>query len=158
MTARKLFLQRLGLFHRSRPHERNRDLHRPEHSGACPRHASSRYHLTNVSAPQKQANLVSINSDGNAVMKVETTPQVQNTRQSIRITTQFTFTGGLVIMDSVHMPTGCGTWPAFWTNGPNWPLNGEIDIVEGEYTLGYRSICRGDGNLNHKTPLCFFQV
>jgi hypothetical protein len=36
---------------------------------------------------------------------------VQSNRQSVRITTQATFTGGLVIMDAVHMPTGCATWP-----------------------------------------------
>lgn len=36
-------------------------------------------------------------------------------------------------MDSVHMPTGCATWPAFWSNGPNWPAGGEIDIVEGVF-------------------------
>jgi len=30
------------------------------------------------------------------------------------------------------MPAGCGTWPAFWlTDEPNWPVNGEIDILEG---------------------------
>jgi hypothetical protein len=77
------------------------------------------------------SNLTSINSAGNAIMRVDTTPQVSGNRNSVRIQTQFTFTGGLVIMDSVHMPTGCGTWPAFWTNGPNWPVTGEIDIVEG---------------------------
>jgi hypothetical protein len=64
-------------------------------------------------------------------MRVDTTPQVTGNRNSVRIQTQFSFTGGLVIMDSVHMPAGCGTWPAFWTNGPNWPTTGEIDIVEG---------------------------
>ncbi|OCH92689.1 glycoside hydrolase family 16 protein [Obba rivulosa] len=80
------------------------------------------------------ANITQINSAGNVVMRVETTPQVSTSRQSIRITTSYTYTGGLVIMDSVHMPTGCGTWPAFWSNGPNWPAGGEIDIIEGVHT------------------------
>ncbi|OBZ79820.1 putative glycosidase C21B10.07 [Grifola frondosa] len=84
----------------------------------------------------QSANIIEINSAGNAVMRVETTPQVTGNRQSIRITTQYSYTGGLIILDAVHMPTGCGTWPAFWSNGPNWPVGGEIDMVEGvnDYT------------------------
>ncbi|EMD41529.1 glycoside hydrolase family 16 protein [Gelatoporia subvermispora B] len=91
--------------------------------------------VTYIDLPTSQgANITEINSSGNAVMRVETTPQVASSRQSIRITTTYTYSGGLVIMDSVHMPTGCGTWPAFWSNGPNWPAGGEIDIVEGVHT------------------------
>jgi len=29
------------------------------------------------------------------------------------------------------MPFGCGTWPAYWTVGPNWPNSGEVDVIEG---------------------------
>ncbi|ETW87676.1 glycoside hydrolase family 16 protein [Heterobasidion irregulare TC 32-1] len=93
-------------------------------------------------------NLVSINSAGNAIMRVDDTPQVSgNDRKSVRITTQFSFNGALVIMDSVHMPTGCGTWPAFWTDGPNWPNGGEIDIVEGvnDYTNNQATIHTNSG-------------
>ncbi|KAI0762578.1 concanavalin A-like lectin/glucanase domain-containing protein [Fomes fomentarius] len=82
------------------------------------------------------ANLIEINDAGNAIMRVETTPTVSGNRQSIRIESQYTYSGGLVILDAVHMPTGCGTWPAFWSNGPGWPTGGEIDMVEGvnDYT------------------------
>jgi hypothetical protein len=64
-------------------------------------------------------------------MRVEDTQQVTGNRKSVRIHSNYVFNGGLVIMDAVHMPYGCGTWPAFWSNGPEWPNNGEIDILEG---------------------------
>ena len=52
-------------------------------------------------------------------------------RDSIRLSSQKTYNHGLIILDLEHMPYGCGTWPAFWTLGPNWPTSGEIDIIEG---------------------------
>jgi len=52
-------------------------------------------------------------------------------RQSVRISTKEIWNGGLFVMDLQHMPTGCGTWPAWWLVGPNWPSGGEIDIIEG---------------------------
>ena len=93
------------------------------------------------------SNLTSINSAGNAILRVDSTPQVSGNRNSVRIQTQYSFTGGLVIMDSVHMPAGCGTWPAFWTNGPTWPQTGEIDIVEGvnNYTNNQATVHAGNG-------------
>ncbi|WVR05808.1 hypothetical protein IAU60_002833 [Kwoniella sp. DSM 27419] len=76
--------------------------------------------------------LISINGAGNAIMAVDTTEVVQGGRKSIRIHGNQIFTGGLVLMDAVHMPTGCGVWPAFWSNSvDNWPNGGEIDILEG---------------------------
>lgn len=51
---------------------------------------------------------------------------------SVRLEGKRRFNRGLFILDILHMPTGCGTWPAFWlTDENNWPLNGEIDILEG---------------------------
>jgi len=93
------------------------------------------------------SNLISVNSAGNAIMRVDNTSQVSGNRNSVRIQTQYVFTGGLLIMDSVHMPTGCGTWPAFWSDGPDWPTFGEIDIVEGvnNYTNNQATIHAGAG-------------
>ncbi|KAI0761695.1 concanavalin A-like lectin/glucanase domain-containing protein [Trametes elegans] len=84
----------------------------------------------------ESANIIEINDAGNAIMRVETTGTVTDYRKSVRITTQYSYTGGLIVLDAVHIPTGCGTWPAFWSNGPNWPAGGEIDMVEGvnDYT------------------------
>jgi len=91
--------------------------------------------------------LVSVTSNGSAIMKVDTTPVVTGGRKTVRIQSQYVFTGGLILLDATHMPTGCGTWPAFWTNGPNWPTTGEIDIVEGvnAYTQNQATIHTGPG-------------
>jgi hypothetical protein len=50
-------------------------------------------------------------------------------------------------MDAVHMPVGCGVWPAWWQNGPNWPVGGEIDILEGvnDFALNQVSLHTDNG-------------
>ncbi|KZT67664.1 glycoside hydrolase family 16 protein [Daedalea quercina L-15889] len=99
------------------------------------------------SSTASSGNLTGINSAGNAYMRVDTTQTVSGNRQSVRITTNYTFTQGLVVLDAVHAPTGCATWPAFWTDGPNWPNGGEIDIMEGvnSLTINQASIHTADG-------------
>lgn len=53
-------------------------------------------------------------------------------RNSVRISSKATYNHGLIILDLAHMPAStCGTWPAFWMVGPNWPNSGEVDIIEG---------------------------
>lgn len=47
-------------------------------------------------------------------------------RPAVRLISDNTYTHGLFILDLNHMPYGCGTWPAFWLLGPDWPTNGEI--------------------------------
>lgn len=59
-------------------------------------------------------------------------PTKEGPRLSIRLEGKQRFDRGLFIIDLDHMPSGCGTWPAFWlTDEVNWPVNGEIDILEG---------------------------
>ena len=55
-------------------------------------------------------------------------------RYSVRISSKKSWgTGSLVVVDLAHAPGGqCGTWPAMWLLGPNWPWGGEIDIIEGK--------------------------
>ncbi|CAG8059920.1 unnamed protein product [Penicillium olsonii] len=53
-------------------------------------------------------------------------------RKSVRLESTSTYQHGLVILDLAHMPGSvCGTWPAFWMLGSDWPSHGEIDIIEG---------------------------
>src|SRR5207245_570338 len=52
--------------------------------------------------------------------------------------TGFVFSTGYFAEARIFFP-GAGTtvdnWPAFWTDGQNWPQNGETDIAEGLGTL-----------------------
>jgi hypothetical protein len=61
-------------------------------------------------------------------------------RKSVRISSKAVLSEGtLLVLNLEHMPTttgvggmpeGCSIWPAFWTFGPSWPNDGEIDIIE----------------------------
>ncbi|KAL0062791.1 hypothetical protein AAF712_010329 [Marasmius tenuissimus] len=52
-------------------------------------------------------------------------------RNSVRLSSKKQFTTSTWVFNVRHMPQGCGTWPALWSFGDNWPNNGEIDILEG---------------------------
>lgn len=68
-------------------------------------------------------------------------------RRSVRIESKQVFNDGLFVFSLDHMPTGCGTWYAFWMFGADsqhyWPEWGEFDIVEGYH----------EGNPNVTTSL-----
>lgn len=69
---------------------------------------------------------------GAVYLGADSTNVAPNGRQSIRISSTQTFIHGLFLFDFLHIPEGCGTWPAAWLLGSGtWPQNGEIDILEG---------------------------
>lgn len=75
-----------------------------------------------------------------------------NGRKSTRLTSNKAFTRGLFIADIAHMPSNvCGSWPALWSFGPDWPYSGEIDIVEGVNTQDATAITL------HTGPGCSIQ-
>ncbi|KAK4550101.1 hypothetical protein LTR36_003068 [Oleoguttula mirabilis] len=93
------------------------------------------------------AKLIS-SSTTNIQMKVDSSNVTPNGRPSVRITSNKSYDSGLVIVDIDHMPGGiCGTWPAFWLVGPDWPDQGEIDIIEGvnEQTTNDMTLHTGEG-------------
>ncbi|KAG7098526.1 hypothetical protein E1B28_000465 [Marasmius oreades] len=78
--------------------------------------------------------LVSTTPTGTSILKIDNSAFVPfNTkRNSVRITSKHAYgVGSLWVIDLLHIPYGCSVWPAFWTKGPVWPDNGEIDIMEG---------------------------
>jgi len=79
----------------------------------------------------QQKGYIKTQNNGTYIGCDTTTKATGRGRGSVRITTKEAFNQGLFIIDLTHMPTGCATWPAWWLVGPNWPNNGEIDIIEG---------------------------
>ena len=83
-----------------------------------------------------QAQLVGYNHES-ILLSVDSTTQHDASgtegRQSVRLEGKKNYNHGLLIADVAHIPTGCGTWPAFWLlgAGDSWPSTGEIDIIEG---------------------------
>ncbi|WWD09153.1 hypothetical protein V865_007275 [Kwoniella europaea PYCC6329] len=100
----------------------------------------------------KQRNLSYVSDHNTFVMKTDAHRRVApggRGRDSVRIESKDTFDNGIYILDVLHMPTGCGTWPAFWTSTTgHWPEGGEIDIIEGVNGKG-----TNQGTL-HATPGC----
>ncbi|KIM78459.1 glycoside hydrolase family 16 protein [Piloderma croceum F 1598] len=69
-----------------------------------------------------------------AIIKVDNTTVVpfNDKRNTVRITTEDSYgTGSLFVADMIHVPYGCSVWPAWWSQAPNWPTGGEIDMFEG---------------------------
>ncbi|KAJ3822968.1 glycoside hydrolase family 16 protein [Lentinula raphanica] len=85
------------------------------------------------SADAQSKGLAYVQDDGTTVLKVDNTTSLTSGqyRDSVRIGSVKSYNGGLFIASFYAMPWGCATWPAFWTVGPNWPDQGEIDIIEG---------------------------
>ena len=99
-------------------------------------------HLQNISddsPPPKlepfnpdNSNSTSLSTATETFVMISSSPTPEGPRNSVRLEGRRRFNRGLFIIDLRHMPAGCGTWPAFWlTDEANWPVNGEIDIVEG---------------------------
>ncbi|PSK42536.1 hypothetical protein B9Z65_4450 [Elsinoe australis] len=79
--------------------------------------------------------------NGGIYMGVDYTNNAPQGRQSVRLTSYAKYnTGTLMLLDLKHMPVGCGTWPAYWTVGPNWPAGGEIDIIEGVHNQAHNAM------------------
>jgi len=121
-------------------------------TGSDPTHGFVKFVDRNTA---QNTGLISVNGD-KVYMGVDHTNQQWGGRPAVRLSSKASFTTGLVIIDLDHMPGSvCGSWPAFWTVGGNWPYNGEIDIIEGvnnggtnQITLHTNSGCSASGQRN----------
>lgn len=92
-------------------------------------------HVRYVDRPTAERNSYAQVGNGNVRLNVDSTqkfPRGGQGRPAVRLISSNAYTHGLFVFDVAHMPTGCGTWPAYWLlgNGPDpWPKYGEI----GEY-------------------------
>ena len=105
-----------------------------------------------LSADEARASNLTATTSNSVVIKAGSTA-TQSGVPSIRIQSRMTFDKALIIADIAHMPSVCGSWPAFWTcDTNNWPNNGEIDILEGinDWTSNQIALHTSDGcNMRH---------
>ncbi|KAL1407922.1 hypothetical protein Q8F55_004717 [Vanrija albida] len=88
----------------------------------------------------KQLGLTWVTDSNQFGMRVESSYMVgedERGRKSIRIQSNSAYgKGSMFVLDLEHMPQGCGTWPAYWSNGQGkWPQGGEIDFIEGTNSI-----------------------
>ncbi|KAH8105325.1 laminarinase [Cristinia sonorae] len=97
---------------------------------ADPTHGRVNY----VSQSTAQAQNLTFASSDHFIIRADHTTKLSASgpgRNSVRLQSNKQFTNHVAVFNVRHMPQGCGTWPAIWEVGDNWPNNGEIDIVEG---------------------------
>lgn len=77
-----------------------------------------------------------IHDRGEELVYMSSAASKNGPRNSIRLEGKRRFERGLFLLDVRHMPNGPGVWPAFWlTDEAAWPRNGEIDILEGQWSF-----------------------
>ncbi|KAI0036128.1 endo-beta-glucanase [Vararia minispora EC-137] len=113
---------------------------------ADPTHGLVNY--VNLATAQSQGLLRVVN--GNFQLRPDSTTVLTNGagRNSVRMESAAQYDNHVVVFNVNHMPAACGTWPALWEYGPNWPANGEVDIVEGVNGVGPNSMTL------HTSPGC----
>ncbi|KAF2738324.1 hypothetical protein EJ04DRAFT_588071 [Polyplosphaeria fusca] len=102
-------------------------------SSPDPTHGFVQYQPLSAAAPSSLIGHL----DNHVFLGVDYTSPTPHGRPSVRAESSLSFNHGLLVADILHMPNNtCGVWPAFWMlggakNGEEWPLAGEIDILEG---------------------------
>ncbi|KZV62425.1 glycoside hydrolase family 16 protein [Peniophora sp. CONT] len=82
-------------------------------------------------------------SGSNFTLKADDTTVVSSSasgRDSVRIQSPKTYNSHVTVINLAHMPKACGSWPAVWEVGPNWPQGGEVDIIEGVNDQGTNAL------------------
>jgi len=87
-----------------------------------------------VNAATAAAQNLTFTSSNTFIMRADHTTVLSASgpgRNSVRMQSNKQYTTSVMVFNIEHMPQGCGTWPAVWTVGADWPNEGEIDILEG---------------------------
>ncbi|CCA72549.1 related to mixed-linked glucanase precursor MLG1 [Serendipita indica DSM 11827] len=96
--------------------------------------------------PEGRANM---HVDSKTVLTLEEVTSRRKLRKSVRLHSKILYTHGLFLLDVAQAPYGCGTWPAYWMTGFNWPADGETDIIENVHSNASNQVAW------HTSPGCY---